>query len=102
MLELYETAKQKRKKGLLEKLILTGGKLAGGGIGSVAGSVAGAAYAVSKEIYSLVITQQLYPLQSLALEYLSVVGILSLGGTLTGYYLTHKFLDIFTSSEKRR
>jgi hypothetical protein len=93
--ELYEKTEQKRKKGLVEKLLLTGGKLAGGGIGSIAGSVVGAVYAVSKEICSFATTQQIYPLQSITLEYLSIVGALSLSGTFAGYYLTKKALNIF-------
>jgi hypothetical protein len=93
--ELYEKVEQKRKRGLLEKLVLTGGKLAGGGIGSLAGSVGGAAYAISKEVYSFATTQQIYPIKPLVLEYLSIVGIISMIGTFAGYYMTKKFLDIF-------
>lgn len=94
--ELYEKTGPKRKRGLLENLVLTGGKLAGGGIGSIAGSIGGALYAVSKEIHSFTTTQQIYPLQSVALEYLAIVGALSLTGTFVGYYLTSKALNLLT------
>ncbi|MHA1744068.1 MAG: hypothetical protein ACTSV6_07440 [Candidatus Heimdallarchaeota archaeon] len=93
--ELYEISAQKKKRGSLGKLFVTGGKLIGGGMGCVAGSVAGAVYVGSKEILSLMTTQQIYPLHSAAVEYLSIVGILSLTGTLAGYYLSGKILDIF-------
>lgn len=94
--ELYEVTRPKRKRGFLEKMLLTGGKLAGGGIGSIAGSVAGGVYEISKEIDSIITTQQIYPLQSLGLEYLAIVGVCSLAGTFVGYYLTNKALKIFT------
>jgi hypothetical protein len=94
--EVYENTFEKKKKGLLEKSILLTGKLAGGGIGSIAGTLVATGYAISKEASSLVTTQQLYPLQQLGLEYFSIIGGFSLTSSFVGYYLSKKFLDFIS------
>ena len=98
--KIHEILKSK-KKDPIEKVLSTGGKLTGAAIGSRIGAYSGIAYAIGKELYSLLSTQQIYPLTSLTIEYLSIVGAFSLAGHFVGYYLTDKLLDFFSSRSRK-
>ena len=97
--ELYEAFKPKRKDAV-EKVITTGGELTGAGIGCKIGTYIGAFYAVSKEVCSVITTQQIYSPALLALEYLAIVGAASLTGKYVGRKAIGKVWNFFSRSRK--
>jgi hypothetical protein len=87
----------KRKRGTLGKITLASGQMIGNSLGTKAGMYAALGYAVSKEIYTLITTQQLHPITSVVLEALAIIGTLSLAGRRLGYYATDKTLGFVES-----
>jgi hypothetical protein len=88
--ELYETRK-KRKGGLLERLVSFTAKTGGAGIGATLGMYGSVPYAVGKEVCSIFLNNQIYPLQNLALESLALIGSCALLGRGAVWYFSKWF-----------
>jgi hypothetical protein len=87
----------KKKRGILGKLTLTSGQMIGNSLGTKAGMYIATSYAISKEVYTLITVHQIYPIASIVLESLAIVGTLSLTGRRLGRYVTNRTLKFFES-----
>jgi hypothetical protein len=78
-------------KGLMDRLISFAAKTGGAGIGATLGMYGSIPYAVGKEVYSIATTSQVYPVQSLALETLAIIGSCALLGRGAVWYFSRWF-----------
>jgi hypothetical protein len=77
-----------KRKNWIYDLASSAAKTGGAGIGARLGTYAAVSYAVGKEVYTIVMSSQIYPLPSLALESLALVGSCALlGRGAVGYLL---------------
>lgn len=77
-----------KKKNWIYDLTSSAAKAGGAGIGARLGTYAAISYAIGKEVYNVVVSSQIYPLPSLALESLALIGSCALlGRGAVGYLL---------------
>jgi len=79
------------EKNLLYRLISFTAKTGGAGIGATLGMYGSIPYAIGKEAYSIILNNQVYPPQNLALESLALIGSCALFGRGAVWYFSRWF-----------
>jgi len=79
------------EKSWIDKLVSLATKTGGAGIGATIGMYGSVPYAIGKEAYSIILSNQIYPLQNLALESLALVGSCALLGRAAVWYFSKYF-----------
>jgi len=79
-----------KKKNWIYGLASSAAKTGGAGIGARLGTYAAISYAIGKEVYSIVMSSQIYPIPGLALESLALIGSCALLGRGTVGYLLRR------------
>ena len=79
------------EKSLIDRLISFAAKTGGAGIGATLGMYGSIPYAVGKEAYSILVNNHIYPVQSLALESLALIGSCALFGRGAVWYFSRWF-----------
>jgi hypothetical protein len=77
--------------GVIDKMISFAVKTGGAGIGATLGMYGSIPYAVGKEVYSIAMSNQVYPLQNLAFESLALIGSCALFGRGAVWYFSRWF-----------
>ena len=79
------------RKNWIDRLVSLAVKTGGAGIGATVGTYGSIPYAVGKEAYSILLNNQIYPLQNLALESLALIGSCALLGRGAVWYFSRWF-----------